>query len=389
MSDCFPSLKELEARNLLGHFGVQGSMATQPLSSLSGGQRVRVALAKLNTEKPQLLILDEPTNHLDIYSVDALTEALEHYQGSVVLVTHCRSMLQNVAGKVIVVKQGTCSESMLMGQSPATWLLQAVFGRQSSQRSTGFGGLGDAEKFSGPNCKDQSHRCQGHAKLQGVPLGQAAMVMPKKTAKTSKTVSHSIISALDKPCKLSELLPALQACGLSSQQHLQLLAQELCERVARAQQREVAIFADLCLELNAWCVKKKIGNEPEKSFKRELLEACQAKFGRCLDEKHTQKNALQHCTRLMGCLIARGLVARPVIFPVAEELLCHASSEGLESLVTFLWEVLPTFDQSSWKHHDQLLEVFEQIRVLAGDASQSASIRRQLQDLLDQQCKSS
>jgi len=85
----------------------------------------------------------------------------------------------------------------------------------------------------------------------------------------------------------------------------------------------------------------------------------------------------------MGCLIARSLVAGPVIFPVAEELLHHASSSSLQSLATFLQEAAPKFDQT-WKYRDKLLEVFEKVRVLSEDNSQPHRIRQQLQDVFDQ-----
>merc|ERR1712242_590359 len=95
LQECFPARSELELRKMLGSFGVRGSMATRALSSLSGGQRVRVAFAKICAEKPQMLVLDEPTNHLDIYSIDALIDALRSFQGAVILVTHNRSMLKS------------------------------------------------------------------------------------------------------------------------------------------------------------------------------------------------------------------------------------------------------------------------------------------------------
>jgi len=289
-------------------------------------------------------------------------------------------MLQNVAEKVIVVKQGTCSESRLEGQSPTTWLQQAVFGCRPGQEPNGFGKLRDPEKSGDSKAKMGGHRRQGHERPQGV-LGQVATVMPKDCSSTGKTLTHSIISALDKSSKTCLLLAKLQDCGLSSDEDLGLLAQELSERVARAEQREVPMFVDLCVEFNAWCIETKIGSEPEKSFKRKLLEACQGTFGRCLEQ--SQRAALQNCTQLMGCLIARGLVAGPVIFPVAEELLHHASSSSLQSLATFLQQAAPKFDQT-WKYRDKLLEVFEKVRVLSEDNSQPARIRQQLQDVFDQ-----
>lgn len=127
LQECFPSKSALELRALLGSFGIKGSLATQELSSLSGGQRVRVAFAKICAEKPQLLVLDEPTNHLDLYSIDALTEALRDFPGAVILATHDRSMLQALCGHVLVVRGGSCEALRARDEaSPSSWLLRAT-----------------------------------------------------------------------------------------------------------------------------------------------------------------------------------------------------------------------------------------------------------------------
>merc|ERR1712194_553277 len=87
-------------------FGVDSEMATLSLNTMSGGQRVRVSLARLCSEDPHVLVLDEPTNHLDIYSIDALADALNNFEGAVVLVTHDRSLLEDVAEEVLSICDG-------------------------------------------------------------------------------------------------------------------------------------------------------------------------------------------------------------------------------------------------------------------------------------------
>ncbi|CAE7203947.1 GCN20, partial [Symbiodinium sp. CCMP2456] len=64
MAECYPKMKDLELRKQLGAGGVAGDLVFQSLSTLSGGQRMRVLFAKICMEHPQLLVLDEPTNHL-------------------------------------------------------------------------------------------------------------------------------------------------------------------------------------------------------------------------------------------------------------------------------------------------------------------------------------
>lgn len=88
---------------------------------------MRVAFAKVCALNPQMLVLDEPTNHLDIYSIDALTDAVQGFQGAVVVVTHNRSMLRALCDEVIVVQDGSCTSVRLGDDSPGSWLLQHVF----------------------------------------------------------------------------------------------------------------------------------------------------------------------------------------------------------------------------------------------------------------------
>ncbi|MDX3901263.1 MAG: ABC-F family ATP-binding cassette domain-containing protein [Sphingobium sp.] len=97
-------------RAQLGRFGFSGERATQKVGSLSGGERARLALALITRDAPHLLILDEPTNHLDVDSREALVQALNAYQGAVVLVSHDRHMLELVADRLVLVDGGTAQE---------------------------------------------------------------------------------------------------------------------------------------------------------------------------------------------------------------------------------------------------------------------------------------
>ncbi|GAB4816948.1 hypothetical protein N2152v2_003994 [Parachlorella kessleri] len=106
MQERWASVREQELRNQLGSFGIKGSLATQPLSSLSGGQAVRVALAAVFFASPHLMVLDEPSNHLDLEGVECLAAALQSYTGAMVLVSHDQFLIKEVAQRVFLVADG-------------------------------------------------------------------------------------------------------------------------------------------------------------------------------------------------------------------------------------------------------------------------------------------
>ncbi|HRN48994.1 MAG TPA: ATP-binding cassette domain-containing protein [Niabella sp.] len=100
MKECGSQMTELELRSLLGCFLFSGDDADKKIRVLSGGEKARVALAKTIVSKANFLMLDEPTNHLDMHSCDLLIEALNKYEGTLILVSHDRYFISKTANKI-------------------------------------------------------------------------------------------------------------------------------------------------------------------------------------------------------------------------------------------------------------------------------------------------
>ncbi|RYP51694.1 hypothetical protein DL768_002995 [Monosporascus sp. mg162] len=107
MAKTYPGRTDEEYRRQLGAFGITGTTGLQKMAVLSGGQKSRVAFACLALTQPHILVLDEPSNHLDIEAMDALAEALNEFQGGVLMVSHDVTMLQTVCKTLWVCENGT------------------------------------------------------------------------------------------------------------------------------------------------------------------------------------------------------------------------------------------------------------------------------------------
>jgi ATP-binding cassette subfamily F protein 3 len=102
-----PDAREQELRDFLGGFDFRGDMATSTVGRFSGGEKARLTLALIVRQKPNLLLLDEPTNHLDIEMREALTEALQDFDGALVVVAHDRHLLRATTDVLWLVNAGT------------------------------------------------------------------------------------------------------------------------------------------------------------------------------------------------------------------------------------------------------------------------------------------
>ena len=108
--DCFPRLEQYEVRGALGQFLFTGDDVFSLISTLSGGEKGRVALTELMLRKDNVLLLDEPTNHLDMDSREVLEESLADFEGTIIAISHDRYFINRFAQKVLVLEDGSLKE---------------------------------------------------------------------------------------------------------------------------------------------------------------------------------------------------------------------------------------------------------------------------------------
>lgn len=132
MKLCGSQKTEMELRALLGCFLFSGDDVEKKIKVLSGGEKARVALAKTIVSKANFLILDEPTNHLDIHSCELLIEALNKYEGSLILVSHDRYFISKTANKIWEIDDLKIREFKGTYAEWVDWKERSVISNQSS-----------------------------------------------------------------------------------------------------------------------------------------------------------------------------------------------------------------------------------------------------------------
>jgi ATP-binding cassette subfamily F protein 3 len=168
----------------LGRFGFSGDEVQRRAETLSGGERARVALAMMMLSRANLLVLDEPTNHLDVESIEALEDAIERYEGTVILVSHDRALLRALATKVWVLHErrmtefdGSFAEWEVVSQERAhaaavqqseEEALRRVRERQKTERRDASKGGGDQARTQLREAKRAVERAEGEvARCEG------------------------------------------------------------------------------------------------------------------------------------------------------------------------------------------------------------------------------
>ncbi len=144
----YPRFTELEVRSHLARFAFRGEDVFKPCDALSGGELARLRFAEMVLERPNLLFLDEPTNHLDIFTRESLTQALAEYEGTLLLVTHDRYLMNTLACPILYLQDGEAklyeSYEKLMGRGTAA--VQPVKQESATGAQNQGGGYGKEER---------------------------------------------------------------------------------------------------------------------------------------------------------------------------------------------------------------------------------------------------
>ena len=171
MPDVIPS----RVRSHLGRFGFSQNMAEVRISSLSGGEKARLLLAMMCLDAPHILFLDEPTNHLDVDSREALVEALNEFEGAIILVSHDAHLIDLVCDRLWLVADGGCTPFDGDLDDYAKML-------QERRRAARRGGSGKSE-----NGRREARRARADARANAAPLRRAARDAEKRLQSLSKT----------------------------------------------------------------------------------------------------------------------------------------------------------------------------------------------------------
>jgi ATP-binding cassette subfamily F protein 3 len=173
-----PLATEDKLRAHLARFGLDHNRAETAIGQLSGGEKARLLLALMSAEAPGILLLDEPTNHLDIDSRSALIQALNDFEGAVILISHDPHLIELTADRLWLVADGTCTSYEGDLEAYRSLLLEAA-------RGGGRGGDGRAAD-GGPSRRDQ-RRAAADARAQLAPLKRKAEAAEARVGKLTAT----------------------------------------------------------------------------------------------------------------------------------------------------------------------------------------------------------
>ena len=181
MQRVMPLVLEEKVRAHLGRFGFPQAKAETKISSLSGGEKARLLFAMMSREAPHILMLDEPTNHLDLDSREALIQAINSFEGAVILISHDPHLIELTADRLWLVANGTCQAF----DGDMDDYRRMLLDRSRAERS-------EAKGDTGPSRKDQ-RRASAEARVALAPLKKKAT--DAETAVTKLSVEKAKIQA--------------------------------------------------------------------------------------------------------------------------------------------------------------------------------------------------
>ena len=221
--DEYPNLTETEARNALGAFLFSGDDVFKNVNMLSGGEKVRLALCKILTTRPNVLVLDEPTNHMDIVGKETLESMLKDYKGTLIFVSHDRYFVKKVATQLLVFEDGTTNLYQFgyeqyqekldreAEESKNAYRGNAIFGGVISQNGSSQTGS-DANRSTSQNAAagnvGESTNANSAAQAGGMAVsstGKAYYNPGKERSKIQKKVKKAEEDLAVKEAKLDEL----------------------------------------------------------------------------------------------------------------------------------------------------------------------------------------
>ncbi len=209
--DVSPNAREQELRDFLGRFRFVGPMVNQTVGTLSGGERARLVLATIVWQRPNLLLLDEPTNHLDLNTREALSLALNEFEGTVMLVSHDRALLREVCDEFWLVTRGGVEPFDGDLDDYQKWLLeQSRATAKAAQAAVATGALATAAAL--PSMPASAHtKAAANAAKPAQPRGdrKAQGQARSKLADTTRPMRNEI-AQID---KRMEVLAAQRVAG--------------------------------------------------------------------------------------------------------------------------------------------------------------------------------
>jgi ATP-binding cassette subfamily F protein 3 len=222
MKNCGSQQTEQELRNLLGCFLFSGDDVEKKIRVLSGGEKARVALAKTIVSKANFLMLDEPTNHLDMHSCDLLIDALNKYQGSLILVSHDRYFISKTANKIWEIVDHEIKSFDGGYEEYVEWKERMAKAGKSKEPGVGSresGGRNSESRIQSPGEKPQT--TNNKPQTTNLPAGQLEN-KPQTTAPINKEAKKEL-------------------------QKQQRLFQQLEEQIASLQKKKIELESDLSL----------------------------------------------------------------------------------------------------------------------------------------------